>query len=336
MPAGIGASGYLALTFETAVGTYLPPTTAGTVFIPILSETLDYKETKYYSEQIRQSTVASEQKPGYYSVSGDIVFEVDTAFLPYLMYCSRHTITKTGASPPYVYKFTPSNAGSPTTAASGAVARTASMTVVRNGIGFGYGGCVVTQYAFTIDNGNLRCTASVMGLSEATPGGLGSPVWVAAKLLGADAHSIYLDSAGTAPGFAGGIDTSFNGYTFTTNYNGTAQNRIVPARAATYISYGETVATYDTQLDFLSKTDYNNMKASAKRAIRLESIGDATTFALSNDAVRIDVNNSVFDTYAVELPGLADLVMATASGRALGIAGGDPYAISVASSASIT
>lgn len=339
MPAaGIGGAGYMALTFETAVGTYLPPTTAGTVFIPILSESVDYQEDKYFSEQIRQSTIESEQKPGYYHIAGDVTLEVDTAFLPYILYCSRHTITKTGAGSPWLYKFVPSTAGATSTAASGAVQRTCSLTFIRNGVGFGYGGCTFGQFAFNIDTGNLRLAASVVGQSEATPGGLGSPAWVGAKLLGADAHNIYLDAAGTAPTFANPAETGFNGFSFTANYNAEAQNRIVSNRAASYVRFAKTEAEVTTELDFLSKTDFNSFKSSAKNAIKLESIGEGagTAFSASADAVKIQINNSVFTAYTVNLASMDALVMANATYKALGIAGGDAYAISVQSSAAIT
>jgi hypothetical protein len=337
MPAaGIGGAGYMALTFETVVGTYLPPTTAGTVFIPILSESVDYNEDKYLSEQIRQSTIESEQKPGYYHIAGDVTLEVDTNFLPYILYCSRHVITKTGAGSPWLYKFVPSTAGSTSTAASGAVQRTCSLTFIRNGVGFGYGGCTFGQLAFSIDTGNLRLVASVVGQNEQTPAGLGAPAWVGAKLLGADAHSIYLDAAGTAPAFAAAAETGFNGFSFTANYNAEAQNRIRSDRSASYVRFAKTEAEVTTELDFLTKTDFNSFKSSAKNAIKLESIGDATPFATSTDAVKIQINNSVFTAYSVNLASMDDLVMANATYKALGIAGGDAYAISVQSAAAIT
>src|SRR4051812_32704965 len=94
MPAGIGGGGWLALTFETTMGTYLPPTTAGTLWIPILSEDLRYREDKYFSPQIRQQTIVSDVEQAPYHVEGDIRLEVDAQFLPHLMYCSRHIIVK--------------------------------------------------------------------------------------------------------------------------------------------------------------------------------------------------------------------------------------------------
>jgi len=335
MPAGLGGSGYLAFTFETALGTYLPPTTAGTVFIPILSESLHYVEDHYYSEQIRQSTIDSDAKSGYYHVEGDVVLEVDTNFLPYLMYCSRHSITKTGVADPWTYDFVPSQAGSTSTAASGAVARTASLSVIRNGIGFGYGGCIVNTIEFTIDNGVLRASLGILGTSEQQPGGNGTPSWQTPELFGADAHSVYVAASGTAPTF-GAASTDFNGFTANINYNAAAQNRIVANRAASYVSYGKTEATYSTELDFLSRTEYDNFKALTQRAVRLESVRGGATFALATEAFQLTFNRSAYETYEIGLGGIADLIMASVTGHALGIAGGNPYQISMKSAVTIT
>src|SRR4029077_12927976 len=127
-------------------------------------------------------------------------------------------------------------------------ARGLTIVVVRNQQAFMYSGCVVTQYAFTIENGVLRCTLTILGLAETDTSV--EPVdpsvsasWVNANLLGAAAHSVYVDTAGLTPAFAT-PDLTFNGYTFTANYNGTAQNRLTNARSATYVSYGEIEATY--------------------------------------------------------------------------------------------
>lgn len=335
MPPGLGGGGYVAFKHEATMGTYLDPSTAGTVFIPILSENLQYQEDKYYSEQIRQSTIVSDVKQSYYHAAGDIVMEVDSSFIPYLLYCGRYTITKTGTTPNFTYKFVPSSAGSATTAASGAAERTASITVVRSGVGFGYAGCVLTGGEFTIDNGVLRYTAHIMGLSEATPSGLGTPTWVAPKLLGANAHSVYVAASGVTPTFST-ASTDFNGFTFSDNFNGAAQNRIVAARSATYISFGITEGTYNTELDFTSKTEYDNFKNATTRALKLESIGDGALFSASLDAVQIQMNRTAYDSYEVPLAGMGDLIMATVTGRVLGQAGGDAYAITVKSTADIT
>lgn len=336
MPAGLAGSGYLALTFETVMGTYLPPSTAGTVFMPILSESLHYVEDKYYSEQIRQTTIQSDVKPGYYHVEGDVVVEVDANFLPYLLYIGRHNITKTGASAPWTYDITPSSAGSATTAASGAVPRTASLAVIRNGVGFGYAGCIANSYEFTIDGGILKLTCGVMGLSEQQPGGLGTPAWTAPSLLGADSHSVYVAAAAASPTF-GAASVDFNGFTATFNSNASAENRIVATRAAQYIAYHAQEATYSTELDFQNRTEYDNFKASTLRAVRLESlIAGAANYAAATQAVQLTINRSSYDTYELGLSGMGDLIMASVTGRGLGVSGGNAYQISCKSPVTIT
>src|SRR3989337_1040126 len=203
MPAGLGGAGWLAIIFEATMGTYLAPTEVGTVWVPILDESLAYQEDKYYSPQIRQQTIVSEQKQSYYSVAGDVRLQ----------------------------------AGSAAITAGSSGAKTASITVVRNGIGFGYAGCVLGGYSFSVEEGVLIMTMNILGLSEETPGGLGSPAWTDPEIFGADAHSIYLDTAGVAPAFAGAVETNFHGFEFSVDFNAEAQNRIRADREASYIRY---------------------------------------------------------------------------------------------------
>jgi len=329
VPAGLGGAGWLAIVFETVMGTYLDPTTVGTVWVPILDESLTYNEDKYYSPQIRQSSIVMEQKQSYYHVAGDVRLEVDPTFLPYFLYCSRHTPDKAGDGTPYVYNFTPSDDAAAQIVAGSSGQKTASITIVRNDVGFGYAGCVLGGYTFAVEDGILICTMNVLGLSEETPADLGSPAWVAPNILGADSHSIYTDTAGVAPAFAGAVETNFNGFEFAVDFNAEAQNRIRADREASYISYGETVPTLTTELDFESKTEYDNFKNSAKKAVRFQSIGDGLAWGATQDAIRIDMFNMSYDEYSVNLGGMSDLVMAGVTMRALGIAAGVPYRITV-------
>lgn len=334
MPAGLGAAGWLAICLETVNGTYLPPTTAGTVWVPIISETLHYAETAYYSEQIRQQTVYSERTQGFYHVEGDIVLEFDTNYMPYFLHTGRHNITKTGAGP-YVYGYSPSQAGSSSTAASGNVQRTASITVVRNGVGFGYAGMSLDRIQHTLNNGVLQFTLGMYGLSEALPAGLNTPVWIAPDLFGAASHSVYLDAAGLTPAFAT-PSVIFNSFDVDINFNAAAQNRINSLRSASYISYGMTDPQVTTELDFLNRTDYDNFKNNARSAIKFESLKGGATFALATEGYNITFYNTAFDTYEMQLSGLANLIMANATSRGLVQVGGNPYLIQVKSPVSIT
>lgn len=333
MPIGLGGGGAVFLVHEVTAGTFLDATTAGGVWVPILSESFRYTEARYFSPQLRQQVIVSDVKQGYYHIEGDITMEVDTNFLPYFLHCSRHTITKTGAGP-YVYKYVPNKTASIVPGAG--TTKTASITVLRNDQAFGYAGCVVTGYSFTIEEGVLRVTFNMIGLSDqADPVASGTPTWVAADLLGADAHAIFVGTAATVPTF-GAASTDFNGFTFEANHNGAAQNRIRKDRSASYVSLGETEASYTTQLDFLDKTEYNNFKATTQRGLKLESTQGATTYATCTDGVKIQANRSVYNTYEVDLPGMGDIIMANVTGRVIGIAGGDAYELHVKSAANIT
>lgn len=310
------------------MGTYVAPT----IFVPVLSENLIYREEKYYSEQIRQQTIVSDVKPGFYHVEGDIELEVDPTNHPYWLYASRHTITKTGPTP-FTYKFTPSSAGSASTAAGTTTPKTLSITVVRNSVVFGYTGCVVGSFEYSIEDGVLRCTMNVLGLAEAVQSAP-APTWAAANLLGADSHRVYLAASAVAPTFAG-VDNNFNGFTFRTNHNAEAQNRIRADRQASYISYGITEAEIESELDFLDRTDYDNFKSAATRAIRLESLNGGATLAAATSGIRLQGNRVSYDAYDVSLEGMGDLIMADFTGRIIGIAGGDAYEIHVKSAADI-
>lgn len=329
MPAGLGGGGKVGIGFETTMGTYVAPT----IFVPILNESLAYTEEKYYSEQIRQQTIVSDVKSGFYHVEGDIEMEVDPGNLPYWLYASRHSIAKV-TGPPAEYTFTPSSAGSASTAASGTVPRTLSITVVRNNVVFGYTGCVVGSFEFTIEDAVLRVTMSVLGLAEAVQSAP-SPTWVAPNLLGADSHHVYLAASGVTPTFTT-ADVNFNGFTFRANYNAEAQNRINAQRSASYISYGITEAEIESELDFLNRTDYDNMVNNTQRAIKLESTNGGATYALATSAVILQGNRVSYDTYDIALEGMGDLIMAGFTGRCVGITGGDAYMIKVKSTAAIS
>lgn len=327
MPAGLSGAGWMGLALESTKGTFVP----ATVFIPILSESFRYNEDRYFSPQIRQQVMTSDVAQGFYHIEGDIEIEADVNYLPYLLFCSRHTPSFAAG----VYSFVPSTAGSTSTAASGMVQRTASITIVRNGIGFGYSGCTLGSLGFFVDGGVLKFRTTMFGERDNVVAAPPTPTWLAASLFGASSHSVFVDTSGTAPAFAS-PDVNFNGFEFTANHNPTAENRLVADRAATYVAFHETEISINTELDFISKTEYDNFVATTQKAFRLESLKGGATFATATEAVRVTVYRGVYETYDVGLSGLADLIMAGVTIRGIGIAGGDAYKIEVKSPVTIT
>lgn len=329
MPAGIGGGGSVGVAFETTMGTYVAPT----IFAPILNESLRYTEAKYYSEQIRQQSMHSDVKSGYYHVEGDIQLEVDPNNILYWLYGTRHNITKTGAGP-FNYVFTPSSAGSASTATGPTTSKTLSITIVRNNVVFGYTGCVLGGYEFMVEDGVLKATLNILGLAEAVQADP-TEAFIAPVLYGADAHSIYLAASAAAPTFTT-PDVNFNGFTFRANFNAEAQNRIVTQRSASYISYGITEAEIESELDFLTRTDYDNMVNNTTRAIRMLSLNGGATLAAATDGIKLQGNRVSYETYDIGLEGMGDLIMAGFTGKIIIPSGGNAYEIEVKSAVSIT
>ena len=325
MPAGLSGSGWLGFAFEATKGTYVPPT----IYIPIISESFRYVEDRYFSPQIRQATEVSDVKQGYYHIEGEFEMEADVNFIPYLLFCTRHTPSfATG-----VYTFVPSTAGSTSTAASGMVQRTASITISRNNVEFGYSGCTMGALRFFMDGGILKMGGTLVGEKDNTASG-DTPTWSAPSLFGADATAISTGASGTSPTYT--VVNDFNGFEFEANFNGSAQNRIRRDRSASYVSFGETEISLTTELDFIDKTEYNNFVATSQKAIQLESLIGGATFALATQAVRLQVFRGVYETYDLGLSGLGDLIMAGVTMRGIGIAGGTSYKLEVKSPVTIS
>lgn len=323
MPAGLSGSGWMGWALEATKGTLVAPT----VYIPIISESFRYVEDRYYSPQIREDTIVSDVKQGYYHIEGEVELEADCRFLPYLLHCTRHNIVKSGTGP-WTYTYTPSDAGSTSTAASGDVQRTASVTIERNDVEFAYSGCTLGSLRFWLDGGILKLTANLIGEKDNASSGH-TPTWFAPSLFGADASEISTGASGLAPVYT--AVTDFNGFEWEANFNAAAQNRIRRDRSASYVSFGETEINLTTELDFINKTEYDLFVATTQKAVQLESLIGGATFAAATEAFRLQTFRAVYETYDLGLSGLGDLIMAGVTMRGIGIAGGDGYKIEVKS-----
>ena len=335
MPVGLGAGGAVGLALETAAapGTWVTPA----VWVPITNETLVYTEDRYYSEAIRNQTISQAAKQGFYHVEGAVELEFDTRYVPYFLHASRNGVTKVGAGSPWTYTYAPTSG-----AIIPATNRTLSITILRNGVWFGYTGCVVSSFDITVDGGILKFNAQVLGLQSVAQSVITAspptPTFTAPQILGAAAHSIaYGDNALTS-GAAGvtamastTVNTSFNGFTFTANDNGAAQNRINTLRSPSYISFGITEAQITSEIDFLDRTEYDHFVAADSKRFQFISSNGA------NDKMAVNVYNAVYGEHTVDLGNWGDLVMANSTLRVLSSGGTNPgFDIVVVSSSSIT
>lgn len=303
MPPGIGAGGFLGVALETVSGTYLAPTK----FIPILSENLSYKQATQWRRPIRQSADMIGAVAGDANVEGDISIEALSDCVLYFLYAARTAPVKV-AGPPVVYTFKPTALAIPS--------RTLSITVVRNGMIFGYTGCVVNNYSFTIDNGMLKMDLSILGRDEASAA-LPTPTWGISTPFGAGQYNISIPTAAQV------FDT--DKFTFKVEDNATANFRLKnTGQGAQFISYGERSVALDVERDFETRAEYDAFKALTAQSVTLLATKGA------NESISFLVPTAIKDTYEVNgLSGQGDLLRAAVKYNGVIDATGNSYTLAV-------
>lgn len=283
-PAGAQPASNTAL----ASGVYTPPTKYG----PITSESLKYVQATTWRRPIRQSVDNIGGVPGNVHVEGDVVIEGLTDMMIYFHRASRATLVKSGPTGSlYSYTFTPSAVATPI--------RTLSITVVRNGVVFGYTGCVVGTTKFGIQNGMLTATYSIIGQDETTQS-MPTPVWTTNQLqpFGAGEYDVEIPT-GTQI-----FDTDT--FEFTATDNATPNYRMRnTGRGAQFVSFKERTVTMTLNRDFQTRTDYDAFKALTAQGIRVKAVK-----AVTSEVFQLDLIAAVKDTYeAANLSAQGDLLM---------------------------
>jgi hypothetical protein len=297
----MGAGGLLGVAFETVSGTY----TAPTKFIPILSETLELKETNIYRTPIRQSAARIGVVPGDYSVTGTITMEAVEDCCVYFTECSRASGVKSGTTPNFIYTYTPTSAAVPN--------KTLSITVVRNGIIFGYVGCVVGKQTFTVNNNLLEYAVDIFGLSDSSPSPALVPVWPTSVPYGPGTWNVQIPS----PTQVFDMDT----FSFDIDDAGAEQFRLKSARGAQFASFGERTCQMTASRDFLTNADYLAFKAVTGQKITV-AVTNGT-----NNSITFDMFNGIMDVYQVPLSGVGDLIRAAITYQSVLDGSGNEYDI---------
>lgn len=253
--------------------------TAPTKYFPITSESLKYVQTTQWRRPIRQSVDNIGGVPGDVHVEGDIVIEGLTDAMVYFHRAARTTVNKTGpVSGKYTYVFTPTAAATP--------GRTISITVVRNGVVFGYVGCVMGTAKFAITNGMLTATYTMMGQDE-TVQAMPTPSWTTNQLqpFGAGEYDVEIPTGSQI------FDTDT--FDFTSTDNATPNYRMRnTGRGAQFISFKERTVTMSLTRDFQDRTDYDAFKALTAQGIRVKA-----QKAVTAEIFQLDLIAAVKDTY---------------------------------------
>jgi hypothetical protein len=284
MAYGIGAGGMVGIGFETTVGTYAAPTK----FVPILSETLEYKEQNNYRRPIRQSAGQIGVVAGDFDIEGTITMEATEDTCLYFTETSRALGVKTGTTPNFVYTYNPTSVAVPP--------KTISITVVRDGIVFGYTGCCTTKQTFSVNNNLLQYDVDIIGLAEATQS-LPSATWPTAVPYGPGCWTVSIPNG--TPVFD--LDT----FSFEIDDAGQANYRLKASRGAQFVNYGERSVQMTASRDFLDKTDYTAFQnVTGQKITVLASNG-------TNNSIQFDLMNGIKDVYQVPLSGQGDLIRAS-------------------------
>lgn len=306
MAYGVGAGGIMGIALETVSGTYLAPTK----FVPFNNESLMYQQETGFRRAIRNSPDVNYAVAGNAHVEGDIEMDATDDVVPYFMTASRMDVVKTGTTPNWIYTGTPNANATP--------AKTMSITIVRNGVVFGYTGCVVGSFTFGIDDGTLTYNVSIVGNDEATQTAPGSVTWPTTTPFGMGQYSIEIPTATPV--------TDTDTFEFQVEDNAEPQFRLKnPGRGANFIKFGEREVTLSLERDFQNRTDYDAFKAMTSTSITL-----AATKGVNN-SISILCPATLKDTYEVSLSGQGDLVRASIEYQCLVGAATPTYTIVVKS-----
>lgn len=285
----------------TNYGTY----TAPTKFFPINSESLKFDQGTNFRRPIRESVDVVGAVAGDVHINGDLEMEALEDVVPYFILASRVAATKTGAGDK-VYSFSPTPAATPVISLS--------ITVVRNGIVFGYTGCVVSQFTFTPNEGMLMFNVSIIGSDESVKS-LPTAVWPSTVPFGAGQYEVTV--AGTQV-----FDTDT--FEFTVNDNAEPQFRLKnTGRGAQFVKFGERETTITMERDFFNRTDYDAFKDLTAQAIAINAEKSATNY------ITITAPVAVKNTYEVGLSGQGDLVRASIEYTNVIDSSGDSYELEI-------
>jgi len=298
---GVPAGAFPTVNSALSYGSYSAPTK----FFPFNSESLKFDQGTVWRRPIRQSVDVLGAVPGNVHVNGDIEMEALEDVIIYFILASRVAASKSGAGDK-IYIFDPTPNAVPSLSLS--------LTVVRNGIVFGYTGCVVSSFTITPADGLLMFNMSIIGSDEAVQS-MPSPSYPTTVPFGAGQYEVSI--AGTQV-----FDTDT--FEFMVNDNAEPQFRLKDTgRGAQYVKFGERECTITMERDFFNRTDYDAFKALTAQLIFIRGEKSATNY------VQVNAPVSVKNTYEVGLSGQGDLVRASIEYMNVIDASGNSYTIEV-------
>lgn len=310
---GTGAQGFLGVAIETTPGTY----TAPTKFVPIESESLQYQQETVWRRPVRQSADIVGAVDGNVHVEGDISMEAFEDVVAMILRAGRNVYTKTGTTPNFTYEIV----GSPNAVPN----KTLSFTVVRNGVVFGYTGCVVPSFTLSIEDGTLKFNPSILGRDEAVQAAP-TPTWITGiqqQPYGAGKYKIEIPTATQV--------FDCDSFEFSVDDSGEPQYRLKDgSRGAQFISFGERSVSASVERDFDTRADYDAYKALTAQTFTL------TATKGTNNSIALNMPAAIKESYEVGLSGQGDLTRASVSYNGVLDSVGNAYKLTIKCQEDIT
>lgn len=305
MPVGTGAQGFLGVAAETVSGTFVAPTK----FIPIESESVQWVQDTVWRRPIRASADIVGATKGNGRIEGDISMEAFEDVVALFLFCGRTAVTKTGTTPNFTYEFVGSAKALPT--------KTMSITIVRNEVTFGYVGCVMSSFSFTVEDMALKFNPTIIGQSEATQT-KPVPTWTTglqSQTFGAGMYKLEIPTATQI------FDA--DGFDFSVDDSGEAQYRLKDTLGAQFVSFGERSVTLSLDRDFDNRTEYDAFKQLTAQGVTLIATKG------TNNSITINIPAAIKDTYEMSMGGQGELLRASISYNGVLDATGNAYKITV-------
>lgn len=265
-------------------GVYAAPTK----YVPFMSESLTSTQATIWRRPIRQSADIIGAVSGNFNVAGEISGECLEDVAVYWLGASRTSVAKSGTTN-FTYTYTPTAAAIPP--------RTLSITTVRNGIVFGFTGCVVSSNTFNVSDGIMHQNVKIVGRDEAVQS-LPTATWPTTVPFGAGQYSIEIPTATPV--------TDTDNFEFVVDDGAEPQFRLKSTgRGAQFIKYGERKVDLTFDRDFDTRTDFDAFKALTADTITITASKGA------NNSLSILSPVTIKNTYEVSNSGQGDLVRAS-------------------------
>lgn len=314
MPVGLNAAGVVGIARETTLGTYVAPQK----FVPVRSETLEANNELIERRVIRNLAGLVGVRGGNLHYAGDVEIEVTDDVLPYFLNAGRTIGVKGGVGPNFTYTFTPAHSALPS--------RGLSITVMRNGETFGFRGCIIGGFNFSLDNGLLIATMSVLAPQESVQSDP-TPTWPTSEPFSPGEYTVEIPTATPVCD----VDMSFE---LSIDDGGTPEFRMCGTREAEFVRFGERSVSLSLTRDFESRTDFDNFKTVTSQSVHIRAERTLPTPNV-NRFVDFVLGTAYKNSYSVGLAAQGDLTRAEI--EYIVTSGGTPeYTIAIGTSEDIT